>query len=478
MRFYIGIILSFFIGIQPLFSQWELVQHDWVIPQGLHYLLVDGERVGITMPFAAQKTTDTWRSDFQWKYSYRGESEFQAFPGSETVCVTPIGKLFSVQKAGKSRLVIENNQMLEWVNTQDNNCNDCHPFYDAESKVLVFASDRVGGSGGYDLYKMILTSSGWSVPFRLSNAINTGKDEKFPMIAQGDLYFSSLSENGDWDIFHSPKSEFWLVRWQMEYPINSDHDEFQWWPVGDDLGWLISNRESSGIQTKVLELRRTGECQEKRICLEVDSLVSCQSTSQGQLWQEKGKRFCLNVKAGHFYHWKFSDLQGKAMVGMPVTIKDGQGNVVAVLYTDDQGQLGWQYLPFAFSSIQWWNEPDQSQLLASSDPVVLMPEELVDSTEIFFEIGSSEISDKGQKELLQMAFYLMLNSEREVWIRGSTDPTGNLLLNEKLAWERAWKVQNFLLAHGVLVAQMNVDIINPVSASIQEKERKVSLMIR
>ena len=166
------------------------------------------------------------------------------------------------------------------------------------------------------------------------------------------------------------------------------------------------------------------------------------------------------------------------MVGMPVTIKDGQGNVVAVLYTDDQGQLGWQYLPFAFSSIQWWNEPDQSQLLASSDPVVLMPEELVDSTEIFFEIGSSEISDKGQKELLQMAFYLMLNSEREVWIRGSTDPTGNLLLNEKLAWERAWKVQNFLLAHGVLVAQMNVDIINPVGASMQEKERKVSLMIR
>ncbi len=77
-----------------------------------------------------------------------------------------------------------------------------------------------------------------------------------------------------------------------------------------------------------------------------------------------------------------------------------------------------------------------------------------------------------------MAFYLMLHDDVEVWIRGSADATGNILVNEKLAWERAWKVQNFLLAHGVLIRQMNVEIIDPQFSSSQERERKVSLSIR
>jgi outer membrane protein OmpA-like peptidoglycan-associated protein len=72
----------------------------------------------------------------------------------------------------------------------------------------------------------------------------------------------------------------------------------------------------------------------------------------------------------------------------------------------------------------------------------------------------------------------MLHDDREVWIRGSADATGNILVNEKLAWERAWKVQNFLLAHGVLVSQMNVEILDPQFSGKEDSERKVSLSIQ
>lgn len=478
VRFCAAIMFFLCLFQQSMLGQWEISPATWNLPVGTQFLLVDGEKVGVTMPFAAPKSTDTWRSEFEWKYSMMGEKDFHLFPGSETVCVTQVGKFFSAQKAGKSRIVIERNQTLEWLDTQGISSNDIHPFYDDKSHVLVFASDREGGKGGYDLYKMILTNKGWSSPVPLPENINTSKDEKFPMISNGDLYFSSPTEKGDWDIFHSPKSEFWQVRWQLEYPINSERDDYQWWPSDEESGWLISNRASQGIHTALFYAERLDPVQRKQICLETDSTVECSSLMQGQAAKEVGKRFCFHVGSSHFYSWTFTNGNGTPQRDMPVTIKDGQGNVVAVLYTDDKGQMGWQYLPFAFNGIQWWNEQDQSHLLASADKQVFVAVESVDSTEVFFETGSSEISEMGQKELLQMAFYLMLNDDREVWIRGSADPTGNVLLNEKLAWERAWKVQNFLLAHGVLVGQMNVEIIDPLLTSSQDLERKVSLSIR
>lgn len=459
-------------------AQWDIVPNNWSLPTGTQYLVIDNEQVGVSMPFAAAKSGDTWRSDFEWKYRLKGEQAFQIFPGVESICISPIGKLMTVQKSGKLRIALERGKRLEWIDTQNNNCNDIHPFYNEQSKVLVFASDREGGKGGFDLYKMIMTPTGWSSPMALSDAINSEKDEKFPMIYNDDLYFSSPTERGDWDIFQSPKKEFWQVKWQLEAPINSNRDEFQWWPDGESSGWLISNRNAEGVNTELFYASNNLDGSQKQICLEMDSMVVCSSMIQGKEVQEVGNKFCFRISASHFYTWQFSSDDGRPMVDMPITIKDGQGNVVAVLYTDEKGRIGWQYLPFAFNGIQWWNEPDQSHLLATSDPTVYMPVELVDSTAVYFDSGSSEISETGQKELLQMAIYLMLHDDREVWIRGSADATGNILVNEKLAWERAWKVQNFLLAHGVLVSQMNVEILDPQFSGKEDSERKVSLSIQ
>ncbi len=478
MRFYIGIVV-FFLTLQlDALGQWDIHSVNWSLPAGTQYLAIENEHVGVAMPFASSKGSDTWRSDFQWKYRFENDSEFQVFAGVESVCITSMGKWLTVPKSGKMRIALEHGQHLEWIDTQNNNCNDIHPFYDEQSKVLVFASDREGGKGGFDLYKMIRTSSGWSTPMALSSAVNSEKDEKFPMISHGDLYFSSPTAQGDWDIFQSPKKEYWQVKWQLESPINSGRDEFQWWPDGENSGWLISNRNAQGVNTELFYASNSLDGSQKQICLEMDSTVVCSSMIQGKDVQELGDRFCFRISASHFYTWNFANRKGQPMVDLPITIKDGQGNVVAVLYTDEHGKIGWQYLPFAFHGIQWWNEPDQSHLLASSDPTVFMPVELVDSTDVYFEKGSSDISEIGQKELLQMAFYLMLHDDREVWITGSADATGNILANEKLAWERAWKVQNFLLAHGVLVRQMNVEIVDPTFSTDQERERKVSLSIR
>jgi hypothetical protein len=49
-------------------------------------------------------------------------------------------------------------------------------------KILIFASNRAGGFGGYDLYYSILKNGNWSSPVNLGPRINTSSDEYRPVI--------------------------------------------------------------------------------------------------------------------------------------------------------------------------------------------------------------------------------------------------------------------------------------------------------
>jgi hypothetical protein len=49
-------------------------------------------------------------------------------------------------------------------------------------KIMVFASNRAGGFGGYDLYYSILKNGFWSSPVNLGPRINTSSDEYRPVI--------------------------------------------------------------------------------------------------------------------------------------------------------------------------------------------------------------------------------------------------------------------------------------------------------
>jgi hypothetical protein len=47
---------------------------------------------------------------------------------------------------------------------------------------MVFASDRPGGYGGYDLWYSIYGEGGWSQPVNFGPAINTASDEFRPVV--------------------------------------------------------------------------------------------------------------------------------------------------------------------------------------------------------------------------------------------------------------------------------------------------------
>jgi hypothetical protein len=59
--------------------------------------------------------------------------------------------------------------------------NDHMPF--VYGGMLVFASDRAGGFGGYDLYYSMKTGSGWSDPVNFGPNINSAQDEYRPIVS-------------------------------------------------------------------------------------------------------------------------------------------------------------------------------------------------------------------------------------------------------------------------------------------------------
>ncbi|MFK7984148.1 MAG: OmpA family protein [Saprospiraceae bacterium] len=144
----------------------------------------------------------------------------------------------------------------KWGNVVELPFNDdeyatCHPTLSVDGNTLYFASNRIGGFGGMDLYKSTRTGSYWSAPENLGKAVNTAGNEIFPFIDQaGMLYFASngLPGVGGLDIYQAHLSNGdWTQPENLGEPINSSKDDFGYSKLDSgEAGYFTSNR-SGGL---------------------------------------------------------------------------------------------------------------------------------------------------------------------------------------------------------------------------------------
>ncbi len=124
--------------------------------------------------------------------------------------------------------------------------------YLVNDEIMIFASNRPGGYGGYDLYSSTFSSKGWSKPKNMGPAINSGYDERYPFLNedQTDIFFSSnrAESIGGYDIFSSKKSSGeWSAVEHYGYPLNSPENEFGFRIQEDGFqAYLSSNRNTDG----------------------------------------------------------------------------------------------------------------------------------------------------------------------------------------------------------------------------------------
>ncbi|MBI1835824.1 MAG: PD40 domain-containing protein [Flavobacteriia bacterium] len=128
---------------------------------------------------------------------------------------------------------------------------------------MYFVSDRPGGMGGRDIYRIVkLPDGSWSLPQNLGPNINTSNDEDSPFIASDNktLYYSSNGPRsmGGFDIFVSIRDEdnVWGESLNLGYPINSVGDDIFYTATIDGLkGYMTSFRKNGYGEKDIYEIQ-------------------------------------------------------------------------------------------------------------------------------------------------------------------------------------------------------------------------------
>lgn len=131
-----------------------------------------------------------------------------------------------------------------------------------DNEVFYFSSNRAGGYGGKDIYRVVKLPNGeWSRALNLGPSVNTVYDDDAPFIHPDGktLYFSSRGHNtmGGYDIFKSVKEEdgIWTTPENIGFPINSIEDDIYFvLTVNGDIGYYASKKPSGNGKSDIYKV--------------------------------------------------------------------------------------------------------------------------------------------------------------------------------------------------------------------------------
>ena len=150
-------------------------------------------------------------------------------------------------------------QTLTKLEYQDLNTKywETHCSVTPDGQQMYFVSERPGGFGGRDIYRIVkLPNGNWSDVINVGPSVNTANDEDSPFIAVDNktLYYSSngIKSMGDFDIFVSVRDEnnFWSDPINLGYPINSTGDDIFYTTTADGLTGYLSSFRKNGFGEK------------------------------------------------------------------------------------------------------------------------------------------------------------------------------------------------------------------------------------
>ena len=159
-------------------------------------------------------------------------------------------QIFSAQELGDKWGAVKK------LSFNDKESDYAHPSINVDDTVIYFTSNRPGGFGGMDLWKVEGSGDSWGEPVNLGANINTSGHELFPQIhADGTLFFSSFGHNsmGGLDIFFSKEDAgVFATPVNLGPKFNSSADDLGFIIDRDKRnGYFSSNRESGAGQDDI-----------------------------------------------------------------------------------------------------------------------------------------------------------------------------------------------------------------------------------
>ncbi len=312
-----------------------------------------------------------------------------------------------------------------------NGFNSIQPSITRDGKYLLFASDRPGGYGGYDLWYALLRPDG-----SVGNAVNFGAkinskdDEQAPyyQIGRKALIFSSNGRIGlgGFDFY---ESEGDFVNWDepanMGYPFNSAKDDLYFTAIDDEgkEGYISSDRESL-------------------CCLELFYFARDYININGRLVD------CVSNKPveGASVTLKIGDMLQKTV------LSDANGNYRFKI-NDNRGlQINISKDKFFAKNVVYnYNQLLQVDTLLSInsclDPIIINKPIVLNN--IFYEFNSAELTLQS-KNTLDTLYQLMIDNPKiDIELSAHTDNIGTAEYNLGLSDRRAKSCVNYLVERGI-----------------------------
>lgn len=343
----------------------------------------------------------------------------------------------------------------KWNNIQElpfngNDFNTAHPALSKDGNTLYFASDRPGGFGNSDLWKVSVNGSGYGVPQNLGAAINTEGRETFPFINSNDeLYFSSDGRIGlgGLDLYGvkiKDDGNFYEVQ-NLGEPVNSNTDDFAYYiDYKTKQGFFSSNRTGGHgnddiygfVETRALKLG----CSQELLVTVVDAktrniIPDASLTLYDKLYKElstsnkyanSGYRFNTDYECGETYRVKVS--------------KEGYITKEESVSLDNESGISERTIVLEQKKVEVKKNDDLFKVLK------LKP--------IYFDYDKDNIRPDAALELAKVVEVLKDYPRMKIDVRSHTDSRGSDEYNLKLSERRAKSTAEWIAAQGIDISRV------------------------
>ncbi|MFN5621562.1 MAG: OmpA family protein [Flavobacteriales bacterium] len=265
----------------------------------------------------------------------------------------------------------------QWLSWGLDDADYCHPHYVDERRMLVFTSNRFGGSGGMDLWYVLKTEQGWSEPVNPGLGVNSAQNEIFPTYHQGTIYYASNRTDtwGGYDIRRTSGDDQWKTSVAEAAPINSAGDDVCMLFLSDDKAILTSNRAGGRGGDDLFLLQREASPEELH---DMQAFVECAGVPSagvevsivneaGEVIQTAptdslGRIDIRALRLNRHYRFQLPVADGGSFAECLLVVTDPLGNRLTEVRFNVKGFAELELLPFRFSAMNELHVQDESVL--------------------------------------------------------------------------------------------------------------------
>ncbi len=341
---------------------------------------------------------------------------------------------------------------------------DGSPSFSADERTLYFSSNRRGGKGGVDLYRVPIDNSGrFGRPINLGSTINTPGDELFPYVStNGKLYFSSDGHPsiGGLDLFVASRNENEIIVEHLGVPINSIGDDFAISFSDSTQGYISSNRPGGKGDDDIYFFKSTG--------------------SEDRWWTTAPPPVIdtLNKKiVNYFVQVKVVDPSGNSIDSVKINVRKN-GQTLSNEKTNKKGLIELidlaenDELIFKCDKEDFITVRSSFSMEGKTIPDALLKKEMTDTTfqviitmdrpeigkeisklyeinSIYYDLDKADIRPNAAEELDKIVQFLSDNPQMNLELGAHTDARASTGYNLKLSQRRAESAVKYIIRRGI-----------------------------